>query len=82
VIAYGAYLFHDPLRWAFVRSARQMLGQHEPVWMWAGAAGCLAITILLASVSWDYFESAMVARGKHHRYVPDAAPGCAEESSV
>jgi peptidoglycan/LPS O-acetylase OafA/YrhL len=63
--AYCTYLLHFPL----IQAARRLLELHLPkdrAWLPGGMLG-IAVTLLIAILSWKYFEKPLLRRG--HRYV-------------
>ncbi|HVF49063.1 MAG TPA: acyltransferase [Pyrinomonadaceae bacterium] len=86
VVAYGAYLFHQPFLGLCYGLARR---GRVPAIENAGDAGltlvALLLTLALAKISWSYFERPLVARGHEFRYregaEPEASPGEASDES-
>src|SRR5260221_9078427 len=68
MIAYGMYLFHEVM----LTFARNFLGAgpqtSSVAWQLAASSGAVAVTFLLASISWIYFEKPLVQRGHRLRY--------------
>jgi peptidoglycan/LPS O-acetylase OafA/YrhL len=70
-IAYGTYLFHSVvLVFAFglIRGSQPLLGS-----LWDGVACLVAliVTLLIAKLSWNYFEKPLVRRGHKYNYEPE-----------
>jgi peptidoglycan/LPS O-acetylase OafA/YrhL len=74
MIAYGMYLFHEVV----LTFARNLLGAASPAnsveRQLAASAAALAVTFLLASLSWIYFEKPLVQLGHRLRYVNPKFP--------
>lgn len=70
VIAYGTYLFHQAINGAL----HGLILHHEPQLInasdWAVTLGAFAATIIIAQVSWTYFEKRLVMLGQRVRYLP------------
>lgn len=68
MIAYGMYLFHEIV----LTFARNLLLAASPASsvarQLAASSGAVAVTYLLASISWIYFEKPLVQRGHRLRY--------------
>ena len=79
-IAYGTYLLHEVVLW----SALDFFGGPGPAASFARkcavSAFAVAATLLVASLSWKYFEKPLVARG--HRLVYDPPEGLATRNLV
>ena len=74
MIAYGMYLFHELV----LTFARNLLGAASPsnsvARQLAVSGAAVAITFLLASFSWIYFEKPLVQRGHRLRYETSKHP--------
>jgi len=67
-LAYGVYLIHRPMIWEG-RHFLTLTFPHSPVLiMVAGGILGVGVTILIAAVSWRFFESPLVHRGHRFRY--------------
>jgi peptidoglycan/LPS O-acetylase OafA/YrhL len=68
IIAYGAYLFHEPV----LGLCYGLLRGRLPVIASFGDVGttvlAFVLTVILAKVSWSYFEKPLVKRGHKHSY--------------
>jgi peptidoglycan/LPS O-acetylase OafA/YrhL len=67
-ISYGLYIFHEPI----LTSLQILLGRGTPHLDNLADVGvtllALAVSLLLASLSWHFFESRLVAWGRRHSY--------------
>ncbi len=66
-LAYCSYLLHYPLIQAGRRVFYGLLPGHAEAAYVCGAASAIALTILLAAISWKFFEKPLLKRG--HRYL-------------
>ena len=76
VVAYGIYLFHQPLLglcFAFTRGTLPVITDFSTL---AITFCSLMLTLGLAKLSWIYFERPLVQLGHKHRYVsiPQVVP--------
>ena len=72
-IAYGLYLFHEPVKDLLYLA---LTGQLPRLVSWSDAAIDLlafGITLLIARVSWVHFEKPLVRRGHRYSYWPFGA---------
>jgi peptidoglycan/LPS O-acetylase OafA/YrhL len=65
-IAYCTYLIHIPLVQAGRRLLELRFSEHE-AWLPGGLLG-IAATLLIASISWKFFEKPLLHRGHQYRY--------------
>jgi peptidoglycan/LPS O-acetylase OafA/YrhL len=74
VIAYGTYLFHQVINGVL----HGLILHHEPQLInasdWAVTLGAFAATIIIAQISWTYFEKRLVMLGQRVRYIPAPIP--------
>jgi peptidoglycan/LPS O-acetylase OafA/YrhL len=71
-IAYGAYLFHEPvlgLCYAWTRGTLPVITDFTTLLI---TFCSLLLTLGLAKLSWVYFERPLVRRGRRHSYVTNA----------
>jgi peptidoglycan/LPS O-acetylase OafA/YrhL len=68
IIAYGTYLFHEPILGLTYSLLRQQLPVIHRVTDLGVTLLALAITLALAHLSWSYFERPLILRGHRHRY--------------
>jgi peptidoglycan/LPS O-acetylase OafA/YrhL len=65
-IAYCAYLIHMPL----INAARRLLGlrfSQDTSWLPGGLLG-IAATLVIASISWKFFEKPLLRRDHRYEY--------------
>ena len=65
-VAYCSYLIHVPL----VQASRSLLGlslSPQASWLPGGILG-IAATLVIASVSWKFFEKPLLRRGHRYEY--------------
>ena len=78
ILAYGLYLLHQPvmgLVYGLAGRDSPSLGPWPPEWIPLGLMSIAAITVIvLANISWEYFEEPLVRRGHHFRYRLPANP--------
>lgn len=71
MLAYGIYLFHQPVQ-GIVFSAVGLQPTFSSVFDGALQFAALCGTLVLAKVSWEYFEKPLVLKGRH--YTEEAPP--------
>lgn len=67
-LAYCAYLLHFPLIQGGRRVFRVLMPTHPDASFLLGAFAAVALTLVLATLSWRYFEKPMLRRGHKHQY--------------
>jgi peptidoglycan/LPS O-acetylase OafA/YrhL len=68
IIAYGTYLFHEPVLGLSYGLLRQQLPVIHSVTDLGVTLLALAVTLALAQSSWSYFERPLILRGHKYRY--------------
>jgi len=68
IVAYGTYLFHEPVLGLSYGLLRQQPAVIQSVTDFGVTLLALAITLVLAQLSWSYFERPLILRGHRYRY--------------
>jgi peptidoglycan/LPS O-acetylase OafA/YrhL len=67
-LAYGIYLFHQPVQYLLFRLMWRQTPAITSVGTFMATLGALALTLLLATLSWHFFEQPLIRMGRQSTF--------------
>ncbi len=72
IVSYFTYLFHQPVLYTLHALCRNQAPRHADVADYGLTGLALALTLILAAISWRWFERPLIERGRRTRFTSPA----------